>query len=81
MNVNVVIELFGILTVCAMVTFYALEDRAPLWTLAFSAACLFAAVYAFLIVSYPFMIAEGIWAIIAFNKWRVRDNWLAPSEK
>jgi hypothetical protein len=80
MRANAVIELVGILAVCAMVTFYAVEDRAPIWTLAFSAACWFAAMYAFLIGSSPFMIAEGIWANIAFKKWRVRANWLVPTE-
>ncbi|MEM8571804.1 MAG: hypothetical protein AAGG56_13000 [Pseudomonadota bacterium] len=63
------IETFGFLTVCCMVTFYALEDRAPFFTLAFAGACLSAAIYAFLIGSYPFMLAEGVWSMVAFRKW------------
>jgi hypothetical protein len=63
------IEFLGLLAVCAMVIFYALEDRSPQMTLA-SCAC--AAAYALAIGSYPFMLAEGIWAVIAARKWRGR---------
>lgn len=68
------IEAFGFLTVCFMVLFYALEGRAPIFTLAFAGACLCAAIYAFLIESYPFMIAEGIWSMVAFRKWFLRSS-------
>lgn len=68
----VMIELIGFLAVCAMVACYAFEDRAPVLTLVFAASCAVASIYAFLIGSYPFMIAEGVWALIAFRKWTVR---------
>lgn len=67
------IEAFGFLAVCFMVLFYALESKAPIFTLAFAAACLCAAVYAFVIQSYPFMVAEAIWSIVALRKWTVRS--------
>jgi len=63
------IEAIGFIAVCTMVTCYALEDRAPIFTLVFAGACAVAAIYALLIGSYPFMIAEGVWAIIAIRKW------------
>lgn len=63
------VEGFGLLAVCMMVVFYAFEGRAAIFTLAFAGACLCAATYAFMIGSYPFMIAEGIWAIVAVRKW------------
>jgi hypothetical protein len=66
------IEIFGLLAVCAMVTFYALEERGPAMTLAFAASCAAASLYAFWIASYPFMLAEGLWAVIAVRKWRTR---------
>lgn len=66
------IEAIGFLAVCAMVVFYALEDRAPAFTLAFALSCAVAATYAFLIGSYPFMLAEGVWAVIALRKWLAR---------
>lgn len=66
------VETFGLLAVCFMVLFYAIEERAPIFTLAFSAACMSAAFYAFLIGSFPFMIAEGIWSLVALRKWVLR---------
>jgi len=68
------VEAFGFLAVCFMVLFYALEDRAPIFTLAFAGACLCAAIYALLIGSFPFMIAEGVWAIVALRKWSLRTS-------
>jgi len=68
------IELFGLLAVCAMVVFYALEYRGPPFTLAFAVSCSAAALYAFLIGSYPFMLAEGVWAIVALRKWWARHT-------
>jgi hypothetical protein len=69
-SANAMIELLGLLAVCSMVACYALEDRRPSFTLAFAVSCVVAALYAFLIESYPFMLAEGVWAVIAYRKWR-----------
>jgi hypothetical protein len=66
------IELIGFLAVCTMVVCYAFEDRVAALTLVFAASCAVAAIYAFLIGSFPFMLAEGVWAIIAFRKWYMR---------
>jgi len=63
------VEAMGLLSVCTMVACYALEERSPVFTLVFSGACAVAALYAFLIGSFPFMIAEGIWAVVAYRKW------------
>lgn len=64
------IEYLGILAVALMVAFYALEPRHRHFTLAFAAACALAAVYAWLIGALPFVIAEGLWSLIALNRWR-----------
>lgn len=66
------IELIGFLAVCTMVVCYAFEDRAIALTLVFAASCAVAAFYALLIGSYPFMMAEGVWAFIALRKWSER---------
>ena len=71
-SANAMIELFGLLAVSSMVFCYALEDRGPSFTLAFAISCAVAALYAFLIEAYPFMLAEGVWAVIAFRKWWAR---------
>ena len=59
----------GILAVAIMVTSYALERRHHIFILSFSIGCALAAVNAFLIGSYPFLIADGIWALIGVNRW------------
>ena len=53
-----------------MVVSYALEKRNPLFIALFSFACGMAAFYAFLISSYPFMIAESTWSLVAFARWK-----------
>jgi hypothetical protein len=64
---------FGILAVSSMLLFYALEHRSPLFVVAFAAACLASAVYAFLQGAWPFGVAEVVWAAVAARRWqRVR---------
>lgn len=66
------IEALGVVAVVIMVASYALEKRDPIFVAVFSFGCALAAFYAYLIASYPFLIAEGIWAVIAFRRWRHR---------
>ena len=70
MTYELAVELLGIVAVFIMVSAYALEERAPVFIAIFSAGCAMAATYAFLLGSIPFLIAEGIWAVIAFQRWR-----------
>ncbi len=63
-------ELFGLLAVTIMVASYALESRGSIYVGIFALGCLLAAIYAFLLGSYPFMIAESIWALVAALRWR-----------
>jgi len=63
------IELVGIVAVAVMVLCYALEHRGRIYTAIFSFSCATAAAYAYLIESYPFLIAEGLWAIVAARRW------------
>jgi len=64
------ITVFGLIAVTAMVTFYALEHRHPLFTLAFAGACGLASVYGFLAGAWPFGVVEAVWALVALNRWR-----------
>lgn len=64
------IETLGIIAITIMVTSYALEKRGPFYVAAFALGCALAAVYAYFLRSYPFLIAETIWAVIAFRRWR-----------
>ena len=71
-------EIFGFVSVSAMVLCYALESRAPGYVLGFAMSCLLAATYAALIGSWPFAGVESLWSVIAFLRWRRLS--LAPGE-
>jgi hypothetical protein len=60
---------FGLAAVGAMLLFYALEDRAPVYILAFAAACVLASFYGFLLGAWPFGLVEGVWSVVALRRW------------
>ena len=64
------IEIIGIIAISIMVISYALEDRNRLYIALFAFGCVMAAIYAFLISSYPFLVAESVWSLVAFARWR-----------
>lgn len=66
------IEILGLVAIIIMVLSYALENRHPMFIVIFALGCAMAAVYAFLIRSYPFLIAESLWALIALHRWSTR---------
>ena len=66
------LTLFGLVAVTLMLVFYALEDRAPVFTLGFAAACALGSAYGFLQGAWPFGLVEGIWTLVALKKWRDR---------
>jgi hypothetical protein len=66
------LTLFGLVAVTAMLVFYALEDRDPLFVLAFAGACALASAYGFLQGAWPFGVVEAIWALVALRRWRRR---------
>ena len=63
------IEALGIIAIATMVISYALEERNRVFIAIFAIGCALASAYAFLIESYPFLIAESVWSIIAFRRW------------
>lgn len=72
------LALFGVLSVTAMLVFYALEDRAPVFVLLFAGACAASAVYAFLQGAWPFTVVEAIWTGVAIQRWRWRGRTASP---
>jgi hypothetical protein len=68
------VETLGIIAITIMVTSYALETRSPFYIAAFALGCALAAIYAYFLRSYPFLIAETIWAVIAFRRWRASST-------
>lgn len=63
------LTLFGLLAVTAMLLFYALEDRKPMYILCFAGACALGSIYGFLQGAWPFGIIEAIWAVVAGRRW------------
>jgi len=53
-----------------MVVFYALEQRSPVFILAFAGACLLGSIYGFLQGAWPFGAVELVWSGIAVDRWR-----------
>ena len=66
-----VLTLFGLFAVTAMLVCYAFEARSPWVTLAFAASCGLSSLYGFLQGAWPIGLVEGIWAVVALNKWRL----------
>ena len=64
------LTLFGLFSITSMLVCYAFENRSHWFILAFSAACFFSSIYAFLTQAWLFGIIEFIWAIIALHRWR-----------
>ena len=71
MAASPLVEALGIVAIAIMVSSYALERRGTFFIAIFAAGCALAAVYAYLIDSYPFLIAEGIWAVVAVRRWQI----------
>jgi hypothetical protein len=63
------LTLFGLFAVSAMLVCYALEERSPIFVLAFAAACGLASLYGFLQGAWPFGVVEAIWAGVALRRW------------
>ena len=66
------LTIFGLFAVTAMVVCYALEDRGPIFILAFVVACLLGSAYGFLQGAWPFGAVEVVWSAIAARRW-----WMA----
>jgi len=63
---------FGLFAVTAMLVCYAMDARSHWWTLGFAMSCGFGSAYGFMQGAWPFGLIEGIWAIVAFVRWRKR---------
>ena len=68
------LTLFGLLSVTAMLLFYALEHRSPWFILAFAGACALGSVYGFLQGAWPFGVVEALWAAVALRRWQTEGR-------
>jgi hypothetical protein len=65
---------FGLVAVTAMLVCYALEDRNPIYVLAFAGACALGSLYGFMQGAWPFGLVEAVWAGIAARRYWLRSN-------
>ncbi len=63
------LDLFGLLAVTLMVTFYWLESRGRIYVLLFAGSCVLGSIYGFLQGAWPFGVVEAIWAAIALRRY------------
>jgi hypothetical protein len=61
---------FGLVSVTAMLVFYAYEKRSRWCILGFAVACMAGSLYGFLQGAWPFGVVEAIWAVVAIMRWR-----------
>jgi hypothetical protein len=64
------LTLFGFAAVSRMLLFYWLEHRSPWFILCFAAACALSAIYGYLQGAIPFSLVEGVWTLVALQRWR-----------
>ena len=69
------VALFGVFAVGFMMVMYALEQRRPIFILAFAIGCLLSSAYGFLSGAWPF--GELIWSGIAVRRYLTRRR-LSP---
>lgn len=63
---------FGLISVSAMLLFYALEEHSPWFVLAFAVASWTSALYAWLADARPITVVELIWGGVAVPRFRSR---------
>jgi hypothetical protein len=68
------LTLFGLLSLTAMLIFYALEDRSPWFVLAFAGTCALSSAYGFLQGAWPFGVIEAIWTVVAVYRWHKKAS-------
>jgi hypothetical protein len=73
------VTLFGILAVSFMMVMYALEQRRPIFILAFAIGCLLSSAYGFLSGAWPFGLVEVLWLGVAVRRYLGRRRWSQPA--
>jgi hypothetical protein len=63
------LTVFGLFAVSAMLIFYALEPRGPVYILGFAASCALGSAYGFLQGAWPFGLVEGVWSVVALRRY------------
>jgi hypothetical protein len=67
-----VLTLFGLSALAFMMAMYALERRGRGFIAAFAAGCALSSLYGFLSGAWPFGVVEGIWTLVAVQRWKTK---------
>lgn len=65
-----ILTIFGLVVVTFMVTMYALERRGRIFIALFAIGCVLSGLYGVLAGAWPFGLAEGVWAFVAWRRYR-----------
>ena len=63
------VTLFGVIAVSFMMLMYALEKRGRRFVAGFALGCVLSSAYGFASGAWPFGVVEGVWTIIALQRW------------
>ncbi len=63
------LTLFGLFAVTTMLIFYAFENKSHWCVLGFAGSCVLSSIYGFLQGAWPFGLVEGIWSVVALQRW------------
>ncbi len=64
------LNIYGSIVLILMMIFYLKEEKSSTFTLLFGIMCIGSSSYGFLAGTWPFGVIEGVWGILAFNKFR-----------
>jgi hypothetical protein len=73
------LTVFGLVAVSLMLVCYALESRSSWFVLGFAGSCVLGSTYGFLQGAWPFGMVEGVWSIVALQRW-IRARRPAPEQ-
>jgi hypothetical protein len=68
-----VLTVFGAAAVSFMMVMYALERRHRGFVVGFACGCALSSTYGFLAGTWPFGVVEGIWTLVALERFVGRD--------
>jgi hypothetical protein len=61
---------YGVVAVTFMMVMYMLERRGPAFVALFALGCALSSSYGFLSGAWPFGVVEGIWCVVAIQRFR-----------
>ncbi len=69
MDIFSLLNIYGMITLLAMLYFYLRESSGRKYTLLFSISCLASSSYGFLAGTWPFGVVELVWFAFSLNKY------------